>query len=186
MDLTIRLARPSDAAAFVEIYRPAVEGSAISFESETPSLGEMEARIEGILPTHPWLAACVGDLVVGYAYGSPHRARAGYRWSVETSAYVAADARRVGAGRALYRELFRILETQGYRRAFAGITLPNAASVGFHESLGFTAIGVFERIGYKLDSWHDVGWWQRDLGDAHAVPTEPLPLAELRSSLSLG
>jgi phosphinothricin acetyltransferase len=89
------------------------------------------------------------------------------------------DAQRRGIGRALYLALFRILRAQGFRNAYAGITLPNAASVGLHEAVGFTALGVYRGVGYKRGRWHDVGWWELRLAALADEPAPPRPLAEL-------
>jgi phosphinothricin acetyltransferase len=77
--------------------------------------------------------------------------------------YVDDRFRRRGIGHALYLSLFAVLSAQGYANAFAGITLPSPASVGLHERMGFTPVGVYRRVGHKLGAWHDVGWWQRSL-----------------------
>ncbi len=179
MSAAIRDARPDDdAAACAAIYAPAIEGSAISFEETPPGAAEIAARMRSYQPTHPWLVAERGGEVVGYAYACPHRDRAAYRWSVDVSVYVAAGERGSGHGRALYTELFERLRRQGFRSACAGVTLPNEASVGLHEALGFRPIGVFRQIGFKQGAWRDVGWWQLELAPAPAgAPPEPLPPA---------
>jgi L-amino acid N-acyltransferase YncA len=117
--------------------------------------------------------------VNGYAYAGKHRERAAYRWSVDVTAYVRSDARGQGVGRRLYRALRHELVALGYFQAFAGIALPNAASVGLHESVGFTPVGVFRQVGFKRGAWHDVGWWQWSLRQVTRVvpnPAEPQPL----------
>ena len=111
--------------------------------------------------------------MVGYAYGARHRARAAYRWSVDCSVYLTAGERGAGTGRALYRRLLPELATLGYVTAFAGIALPNPASVGLHTSLGFTPVGVYRAAGFKAGRWHDVGWWQLPLREPPAGPIEP-------------
>jgi L-amino acid N-acyltransferase YncA len=174
---TIRTADPDrDAAACVVIYAPHVETGATSFEESTPSPEELAGRIRTTQANYPWLVADRGGEVVGYAYACPHRYRPAYRWAVEVSVYVAADEYRRGHGRALYNELIERLRSQRFHVACAGITLPNEASVALHESLGFAAVGVYRRIGWKDGSWRDVGWWQLELqppGDRK--PAEPLP-----------
>jgi phosphinothricin acetyltransferase len=175
----IRLARPGDAADMLVIYAPVVRDTVISFELQVPSGDEMRARIEKTLATHPWLVEERDNRVVGYAYASQHRARAAYQWSVDVSCYVHPDARGKGVGGGLYRALLAILRRQGFQSAFAGIALPNAASVRLHESVGFTPIGVYRESGFKLGAWHDTGWWQCRLGDAPANPEPPRPLASL-------
>ncbi len=164
MDILIRAATAADAPAVQRIYAPIVERTAISFEEVPPTTAEMERRIADYSATHAFLVAERGGTVVGYAYGSSHRARAAYRHSTEVSAYVGEDARRTGVGRALYAELFAILGQKGFHAAFAGIALPNPGSVALHQAVGFTPIGVFHQVGFKFGKWHDVGWWERPLG----------------------
>jgi L-amino acid N-acyltransferase YncA len=151
--MRIRTATAADAAILREIYRPYVETTAVSFELEVPSIEEFQRRISLTVEGWSWVVADVDGLPVGYAYGSAHRARKAYRSSVETSAYVHEDYRRQGIGRALYIQLLDELCERGFGSAFAGITLPNDASVGFHESLGFQSIGVFPRVGRKFGAW---------------------------------
>jgi L-amino acid N-acyltransferase YncA len=182
MSARIRLARSSDAPAIAAIYGPVVESTAISFETEPPGAAEMARRIEQTMASHPWLVCEVGPGVVGYAYASPHRSRAAYRWSVDTSVYVAQRWHRRGIGRGLYTSLSEVLAAQGFINAYAGIALPNPASVRLHEAVGFTSVGVYERVGYKLGRWHDVGWWQRALTSPPAVPQEPRVLAAVREA----
>jgi len=159
----VRSATEADAAALLDIYRPFVERSAVSFETDVPSVDEFAARIAA---AHVWLVAEVDGACVGYAYGGPHRARAAYQWSVETSVYVHDDHHRRGIARSLYTELLAELERRGFCNAYAGTTLPNPASVAFHESFGFEPIGVFKKIGRKFGAWHDVAWLHRALRDA--------------------
>ncbi len=175
----IRVAVPSDAEPIAAIYAPIVRDTAISFETEPPTPEVMAARIAKTLPTHPWLVAEQAGRVVGYAYSGQHRERAAYRWSVDVSAYVAPEMRRAGIGRALYGRLFEILRTQNFRSAFAGITLPNDASVGLHESLGFKPIGLYREVGFKFGQWWDVGWWGLGLSDAPREPAEPILFSSL-------
>jgi L-amino acid N-acyltransferase YncA len=175
----IRLATAMDGADFAEIYRPAVVGSPISFEIEPPDGAEMSRRVTAALARFPWLAFEDDGVAMGYAYAGTHRARPAYQWSAEVSAYVHEHARRRGVARALYTSLFAMLRHLGYCNAYAGITLPNAASVGLHESLGFRAVGVFHDVGYKLGRWHDVGWWERPLGERVAHPDPPRVIGDL-------
>ena len=162
---TIREARPADAPAVLDIYRPFVTDTAVSFEAEAPNVAEMEARIASAQSQWSWLVAEVDGRVAGYAYASAFRARAAYRYGVETSAYVHADYRGKGVAGLLYRRLFDVLRAKGYCNAYAGIVLPNDASVGFHKSLGFTLAGTFRRAGWKFGRWHDVSWWEVELAE---------------------
>jgi phosphinothricin acetyltransferase len=164
-----------DAAACAAIYAPHVEASATSFEAEPPTAVELAERIKRTSATHPWLVAESDDGVVGFAYACEHRTRAAYRWAVDVSIYLAETSRGQGLGRALYEELFDRLRAQRFRVACAGVTLPNEASVRLHEGLGFSPVGVYRRIGWKVGAWHDVGWWQLDLSpDGEDPPEEPL------------
>jgi phosphinothricin acetyltransferase len=171
---TIRAATDVDAQAVCDIYRPVVTHTAASFETTPPSVDEVRDRIALTTAILPWLIADLDTRVVGYAYASTHRARAAYRWSVDTSVYVAESWHRQGVGRALYAALIERLTALGYVNAFAGITLPNPASVALHESAEFTPIGVFRSVGFKLGTWHDVGWWALQLTEPPAEPDEPL------------
>jgi phosphinothricin acetyltransferase len=178
----IRLAAPADAAAMLAIYAPIVRDTIISFELEPPTLAEMRGRIESGWPGWPWLVCERAGELLGYACASQHRTRAAYRWSADSSVYVHADARRAGVARALYTALFAILKLQGFRNAYAGITLPNPASVAFHEALGFEPVGVYRNVGYKLGAWRDVGWWARGLAGHEPDPSPPIDLTALRDS----
>lgn len=171
--LFLRMATHADAAAIRTIYAPFCEGSATSFEAHAPSLEDMEARIRKITEHCPWLVCARDGEVLGYAYASPHRERAAYRWAVDVAVYVDARHHRLGVGRALYTALFKILVRQGFFKACAGVTLPNAASVGLHEAMGFLPVGIYRGIGYKLGAWRDVGWWQLALQEERPDPPEP-------------
>jgi L-amino acid N-acyltransferase YncA len=175
----IRLGVPDDGESVARIYAPYVADGPTSFEIEVPSAAEMARRIVETQATHPWLIYEESGLVGGYAYATKHRARSAYQWSCEVSVYVDPACRRRRIGQALYTSLFRILAAQGFANAYAGVTLPNDASVGLHESLGFEPIGVFRQIGFKLGEWHDVGWWQLALGVHAASPPAPQPLAAI-------
>ncbi len=163
LSFRVRLADPSDAETLLEIYRPYVETTAISFELVVPSVLEFAHRIETYLGKWSWLVVEVDSHIAGYAYASPHRAREAYAFSVETSVYIRESYHRLGLARRLYAALFAKLEVRGYESAFAGVTLPNEASVWFHRSFGFAPIGVFPRVGYKFNKWHDVQWLYRPI-----------------------
>ena len=161
------------------IYAPVVRDTTISFETTAPDAAEMAARIAKTLAMFPWLVWEEGGRAVGYAYASRHREREAYQWSADVSCYVHPGHRGRGIGKALYARLFDILRAQGFQSAFAGIALPNAASVALHESVGFEPIGVYREVGWKLGAWRDTGWWRRRLGEAVPEPLPPLPLRSL-------
>jgi L-amino acid N-acyltransferase YncA len=160
----IRHADPDrDAAACAAIYAPSVTHGVASLEERAPEPHEMADRIRITSRTHPWLVAEIDGEVVGYAYGSRHHERAAYRWTADVTVYISGAHHRRGVGRALYRALFELLERQGIYEVCAGVTLPNDASVGLHESLGFTPIGVYRDVAFKFGRWYSVGWWQLSL-----------------------
>jgi L-amino acid N-acyltransferase YncA len=178
----IRIAVPEDSPSIADIYAPAVTHHVTSFETSAPDSAEMAARIAKVLTTCPWLVCESRGEVVGYAYASPHHERAAYRWSVDVSGYVSARIHRRGVGTALYVSLFEILALQRYRNAYAGITLPNAASEGMHSRHGFTLVGVYHHVGYKFGAWHDVAWFERPILPTLKDPPEPVRFPEIRDS----
>lgn len=151
----------ADAAACAAIYAPFVTDNWVSFELDPPDAAEMARRIGEYGASHAWLVAEVDGAVTGYAYGSPHRSRAAYASSCDVAVYVGPAHGRQGIGRALYAELLPRLAGKGFHAAFAGIALPNDASVGLHQAMGFTPVGIYREVGWKLGGWRDVGWWQR-------------------------
>ena len=175
----IRAATLEDAARVAAIYHPYVADTTISFEVAPPAETEMRDRMQAVLPRLPWLVHEVEGQVAGYAYASPHRAREAYQWSVDVAVYVNQDFHRRGIGRELYHALFPRLIRQGYVNAYAGITLPNAKSVGLHEALGFVPVGVYRNVGFKLGAWRDVGWWHLQLQPLPSVPAPPLAPSDL-------
>ena len=181
--MRIRTADPErDAERVAEIYRPHVEDGLASFEETAPDAAEIAERMHSVLAWTPWLVALDdSDRVIGYAYASRHRERAGYRWSIDISVYVDATAQRRGVGRALYAELIAILRRQRFVNVYAGITLPNPGSVGLHESIGMRLIGVYEGVGYKHGKWLPVAWYGMRLSEPDTVaPPEPIPFSRFR------
>lgn len=168
------MAAERDAADVLAIYAPVVRTSATSFEYEPPSVAEIAARIRTVSAQWPWLVLERDGMVAGYAYASAWRARSAYQWVVETTVYVHPDAHRRGVGRGLYRSLLACLRLLGHRLAIGGITLPNEASVGLHEALGFRPVAVHRACGHKLGAWHDVGFWELELAPrTDSAPTPP-------------
>jgi phosphinothricin acetyltransferase len=174
--MTIRLAQAADAAAVAAIYGPFCETMAVSFEVAAPDAAEMAARIAAVTRQYPWLVFERDGAIAGYAYATKHRERAAYLWSVDTAVYVDAAARRTGVGRALYEKLFALLVEQGYFTACAGIALPNDGSVALHLAVGFTLVGTYHGVGYKLGAWRDVAWFERRLQPARLDPPPPRPV----------
>lgn len=174
-----RLATRADAEAIQRIYRPIVSETAISFETTVPSVSEIRQRIESTTEQYPWLVYEQDGAVQGYTKAGPHSGRGAYQWTVHLSVYVADHVRNEGIGSALYTSLFSALRLQNFVTACAVISLPNEASVRFHERHGFEPVGVLESIGYKHGEWRDVGWWQRSIRPNPENPTPPMPVTEL-------
>jgi len=182
MNPTIRAASTSDAAAVAGIYGPFCDSTPVSFEYAAPSTEEMASRIQAIGVQFPWLVLDDSGVVTGYAYAARHSERAAYGWSTNTAVYVSSAHHRRGVARALYTTLFELLRLQGYFKAYAGITLPNDASRGLHNALGFTLVGVYEGVGYKQGAWHDVAWYQAELQPERANPDPPVLVSALVES----
>lgn len=170
MSVVIRPAAVTDAEGMLDIYTPIVRSTAISFELEPPTLAEFRERIAAYSRTAPWLVCERDGKLAGYAYATPFRARPAYQWSIETTVYVSDDCQRRGVARTLYSLLLDLLARQGFMTAVGVIVLPNAASVALHESLGFSCMGFFPKIGFKHGAWHDTGWWIKPLCSSYKAP----------------
>ena len=160
-EVAVREAARDDAAACRAIYAPFVAGTWVSFEEAIPSVREMKRRIDGYGASHGFVVAEIDGDIAGYAYGSPHRLREAYRYSCDVAIYIAEAHAGRGLGHAIYGALLPLLAERGMHAAFAGIALPNDASIALHEAEGFTPIGIYREVGWKFDGWRDVGWWQK-------------------------
>tara|TARA_Y100000815_G_scaffold272456_1_gene301426 strand:+ start:69 stop:623 length:555 start_codon:yes stop_codon:yes gene_type:complete len=170
----IRAAEARDAEAVAAIYAPHVADGFVSFETEVPDAETLRRRMAASDGLYPWIVLEREDAtVLGYAYASRFRERAAYGHVVETTIYMAPGAQRGGHGRALYTALLATLTAQGFTQAMGVIALPNPASVGLHEALGFAKAGLFPKAGYKFGQWVDVGYWQRPL-HASSIPAPAL------------
>jgi phosphinothricin acetyltransferase len=162
MELLVRDAfSDRDAGPCAAIYAPFVADSWVSFELDPPDADEMARRIAASSVSHAWLVAELDGQLAGYAYASPHRSRAAYANSCDVAVYVDPAWSRRGIGRQLYAQLLPLMAQKGFHAAFAGIALPNPGSVGLHEAMAFTPVGIYREVGWKLGAWRDVGWWQR-------------------------
>jgi L-amino acid N-acyltransferase YncA len=160
----IRQAIATDAAAISRIYNHYILDSVITFEEQPVSPAEMAERIaEVTLASLPWLIAEQDDSILGYARASKWKGRSAYRFSVETTIYLAPDCLGRGIGTSLYQLLLKQLKDLGLHVAIGGIALPNAASVALHEKLGFRKVAQFAEVGFKFSKWIDVGYWQLTL-----------------------
>lgn len=174
----IRLATKDDSNQILDIYAPFIINTAVSFETEVPSEREMQNRITNCLQNYPWIVCVIDGRIAAYVYASRHREREAYQWCCESSVYVHDDFKGRGIGKKLYRLLFEVLKLQGFRNVYAGIALPNDASVNLHTKCGFTQFATYENIGYKLGSWHTVGWWKLQINSYDLNPPPPLKISE--------
>lgn len=179
--LTIRAATEADAAEILEIYAPYVKETAITFEYEVPTLEEFTDRIRQKLNKYPYIVAVADGRIVGYSYASPFRPRAAYDRSVETTIYIHKDFRGKGIGKKLYLLLEEILKAQNIKNLYACIAYPNPESIAFHEQLGYKTIGFFSKCGYKLDTWYDMIWMEKFIGEHTADPEPVLPFSAVKS-----
>lgn len=185
MDIEIRPAAPGDAQSLLAVYAPYVEGTAITFEYEVPSVEEFRGRIERTLARYPYIAAEQAGHIVGYAYAGPFHTRAAYAWAVETSIYVDRGKRHQGIGGRLHGALEAVLKAQGFLNMNACIATPREedeyltlGSVRFHERLGYRMVGEFTQVGYKFGRWYNMAWMEKTIGPHGGEVRAPLPFEE--------
>lgn len=183
MSILIRMAAVEDAAGLLEIYRPYVEETSITFETEVPRVEEFAGRITDILSRFPYLVAEEDGVLLGYAYAHAFHERAAYGWTVESSVYVRKDVRHGHIGTALYQRLLLLLREQGVKNVCAVITVPNEPSMAFHKRLGFELGGVLPNFGYKLGEWHGVSYLYCSLDSGTEAPIPLKSLSELPEEL---
>ena len=179
----IRLAKPSDAAGILDIYAPYIRDTSITFETDVPTIPDFGKRINSYLENWPWLVDEQDGIITGYAYASRYRERVAYQWGVECSVYIHDNFQRKGIAKALYTKLFAILKSQGFTTVYAVINLPNDPSVVFHETMGFRYFATYEKVGYKLGKWKNVGWWQLQLNEYKDEPAAPVKFSDLDHGL---
>jgi phosphinothricin acetyltransferase len=161
---TMRSAVPADAEAICAIYNHYVANTIITFEEEPVSTAEMAERIrETIDGGLPWLVEETAGRIVGYAYASKWKSRCAYRFAVETTIYVAADAQGQGIGTRLYEALLQRLREAKMHVAIGGVALPNDTSVRLHEKFGFKKVAEFAEVGFKFNKRINVAYWQTKL-----------------------
>lgn len=182
-DKEIRLATEGDNASILQIYAPYITDTVISFECQVPNIVEFSERMENIQRRYPWLVCEINDNIVGYAYASRFSEREAYNWSADFSVYINPQYHRRNIGTALYFALFELLKLQGYYNVYAGVTLPNIKSQSLHESFGFKAIGVYQNVGYKFGSWHDVKWYGLKIKEPIQSPIKPKSIDEISDTI---
>ncbi len=180
MNPTIRLAEKRDVPGILEIYSPFILETSVTFEESVPDEESFWKRIQGIMEELPFLVCEFDNQIAGYAYASGYRSRASYRWTKEVSVYVHPDFQRRKVAHALYTSLNEMIRFQGVADLLAIITMPNEPSVTFHEHFGYLKCAEFRNVGFKLNQWQHVGWFELFLQDETKPPKERiLPLAEI-------
>lgn len=178
--MAIRVAKIEDLPRILEIYKPYVENTAISFEYAVPTLEAFTQRFLGITKQFPWLVWEEEGTVLGYAYGSAPFERTAYQWSAEASIYLCPEAQGRGLGKKLYAALEEILQKQGYRKVYAIVTTANEASLAFHKAVGYRFTAEMPGVGYKFGKWHGTIWLEKDLNTWETPPRKPIPWSELK------
>jgi phosphinothricin acetyltransferase len=163
--MIVRACAADDLPQVQAIYAHHVLTGVASFEEIPPTLDEIRARHARIVQRgYPFLVAELEGAIAGYAYASEYRPRSGYRYTCESSVYIAPSAQRRGVGRALMLEVIALCERRGLREMLAVIgDSANEASIGLHAALGFRHTGVFTRVGFKFGRWVDSVLMQREL-----------------------
>lgn len=175
----IRLAGEGDVPGMLDIYRPYIERTAITFEYDVPSEADFLARFRQISAQGPWLAAEEDGQLLGYAYLDRAFARAAYQWAADLSVYLRPEARRLGLGRCLYTLLERMALLQGYQVIYGLVTSDNSGSCRFHEAMGYRSVGFLPDCGWKLGAWHGVTWYEKRLCPPAPPARPPVPAPEM-------
>ena len=179
----LRLATVSDAEEILHIYAPYIVNTSFTFETEVPSVEEFAERIRTYLLNWPWVVCEIDGRIAGYTYATRHRERTAYQWCTESSVYIQDDFQRAGIARALYTALIDILKKQRFRNIYAVINLPNEKSIAFHESCGFKYFATYEKVGYKLGKWKNVGWWKLSVNEYGDEPAAPIKFSDINKNL---
>jgi phosphinothricin acetyltransferase len=171
IDMLVRPAVVGDVLAIRDIYNHYVETSPATFDITPVSLENRLAWFEhyGEAGPHRLVVAERGGRIIGYAGSGQFREKLAYSTSVEMTVYVHHGAVGLGVGARMYERLFELLADEPIHRAYAGITLPNPASVALHHRFGFRDLGTYDEVGYKLGSYWSVQWLEK-LMPFHGAP----------------
>lgn len=186
--MNIRFACLNDVPALLGIYAQYIN-TPITFECTLPSEAEYAQRMQSILPCYPYLVCGEEGCIAGYAYAHRQKERAAYQWNAELSVYLDPAHTSKGMGKALYSVLIKLLALQGIKTVYGVVTVPNQKSEQLHESMGFTRLGTCHSTGYKLGTWHDVAWFEKqiapyDVKPEAIIPIQQVPQADLDSVLA--
>jgi len=179
----VNTANSSDSQAILNIYKPFIISSDITFECTVPTIEEFSERIKNTTKQFPYLVFEIDGVIAGYAYATKQREREAFQWNTEISVYVSTKYQRQGIAQKLYTILLEILTAQGYKTAYGCITYPNDKSISLHEKFGFSQTAIFYNTGFKLGKWLNVIWLEKALGEFENEPTPPVPISKLDEKL---
>lgn len=182
MSNKVRLAVIEDSEKILNIYKPFITNTIITFEYDVPLLEEFEDRMKSVQSRYPWFVCEIDDEIVGYAYASKFNERMAYDWSVDFSIYISPEYQGRKIGKGLYHALLKTLKLQGFCNAYALITSPNIKSESMHKSLGFREMGVCKNAGYKMGQWHDVKWFELEFSKHDEKPYKPKKISEIKET----
>ena len=146
--MEIKFADKNNSAEILNIYAQYID-TPITFEYLLPTEHEFAQRIENINAQYPYLICIEDNKIVGYAYAHRQMERSAYQWNAELSIYLDWDYTSKGLGRKLYSVLIEILQLQGVKTVYGGVTCPNEKSEKLHLSMGFNLLGIYHNTGYK-------------------------------------
>jgi phosphinothricin acetyltransferase len=161
----VRVGSVGDLTGINDIYNHYVRKSPATFDLEPTGMPAREAWFGHYAPVgrHRLLVVDEGHGVAGYATSSPFMERAAYDPSVTVSVYLDPQAQGRGLGRVLYAALFASIAGEDVHRAYAGIAMPNRASVALHERFGFRRVAYFTEQGRKFGRYWDVAWYEKPM-----------------------
>ena len=179
---TVRLATEADAAGILAVYAPYIRDTAVTFETETPSLDAFRCRMAPIIGDYPYLVVEEDGSIVGFAYAHELRERIAFQWNAELSVYLAPAAQGRGAGSSLYTALLELLRLTGIKAVYGVVTSPNPANERLHSAFGFALMGVQPHAGFTCGAWHDVAWYVREIAPFEDAPAPPAPFPAYASA----
>ncbi len=158
----IREATEADLPGLLAIYNEVIANSTAVYSYVPVTLADrLEWWRARTAAGYPVLVAHDAAGIAGFSTFGDFRAWPGYRFTVEHSVHVRADGRSRGLGTALVQALFPRAAALGKHVMIAGVDAANAASIRFHERLGFTRCGHLREVGYKFERWLDLVFLQR-------------------------
>lgn len=181
-DLSFRFATENDAEKILEIYKPYVENTTITFEYNVPTIEEFRERIRGILKDYPYIVCEYGNEIVGYAYAHRIWSRAAYQWDAELSIYTNEKYAGNGIGKKLYGILLEILKLQNVVNVYGLVTYPNKSSEKLHNYFGFKKVAFFENVGFKFGKWIAVTWFEKAINPYFENPESIKRISEIDES----